>query len=560
MNALNKRAFITFWLLFILINGLMYFQNYISILNHWGLLQGPTINAGSWTGRVHMLFGRSSYHLFKISGEILLLLSLFFFIKPTQKWPKRILYSTFIFLFVYNVYYEFYQKFYGIIPSFKNDYVLLQEVLPVFLNSMVGNAILYYAATVIATILLAVFFVFLMKKMIKNFFLIRKHKLTQLAFLVLLLFTIIYASVSSYKLEHQNILDTHWLIPKIVKSTSLHEADKFKQAKPSPYKNYLDYPLAEKPNIYLLFIESYGTIVTESPDLKGSYLQQIKGIEKELSSAGYHTASTYSISPVKGGRSWLAFSSFMSGLKVENQIQYNDLIQKNHSFPHMVRYFNKQGYQTYRLSTISNTNSSSLIPYERTNRYWGFDEWWTYWDFKYQGHPYDVLGGIPDQYAMGYYRDVITKDVEKPKLLFFITMGSHMPWFEPPPIVDDWKELNRPQPGKVQSMEGNEIDRYEKSIQYELELMTRFILEESENSIFILVGDHQPPGMEYKITNITHDAATPIHIISKDSMLIQRFNEDGFQKGMEVKLDQLDYLKHEAFYKIFMDNLLDLNN
>jgi len=111
-----------------------------------------------------MLFGRPEYHLLKISAEFLLLVSLFFFIAPSNKWVKRLVYTCFIFFFVYNIYFEFNQKFYGIIPAFQNDYVLLSEVLPIFLNSLTGNAFLSYLFGLAFILLTGLFFIFLIKK------------------------------------------------------------------------------------------------------------------------------------------------------------------------------------------------------------------------------------------------------------------------------------------------------------------------------------------------------------------------------------------------------------
>lgn len=552
---LDKRAFFRFLGLFVLLNTLLYFQNYVSIFNHLGLTQGPTINAGSWTGRLHMLFGRYEYHFIKISGELLLFTCLLFFINPPGKWIKRLFYFIYFFLFIYNIYFEFNQKFYGIIPAFRNDYVLLNEVLPIFLNSLSGNATILYIGAVVSLFLICFVFTFLIKKMIFNFLVIRHHIVTRILIGSLLLFTLAYTSLSSYKLCTQKIADVNWLSPKIIQSFTLPGADKFKTIKSNPFEKYLSVDLKTKPNIYLLFIESYGTVITESPDLKPQYLQQIQGIENRLAEEEFHIASNYSLSPVIGGRSWLAFSSFMSGLKVENQIQYNDLIQRNIEYPNIIRYFNKQGYKSYRLSTMSNKNADKLIPYERTNLYWGFDEWWTYRDFKYQGHQYDVLGGIPDQYALGYYREVISKEAKQAKILFFISMASHMPWYPPPPLLDDYKKLNQKKPEVALKLEGDDVTRYSEAIKYDLELMTQFILEEQESSIFILVGDHQPPSMEYKIAGITEDSATPIHVISKDSVLVNYFLGAGFQRGMKVELEGLEYLKHEEFYELFMEGM-----
>jgi len=553
---LEKRSFFWFWTLFILLNVLLYFHNGISFLDHQGLLQGPTIDAGSWTGRMHMMFVKNKYYLFLFSGEVLLILSLMLILPSSGKWFRRFFYTFFIFLFVYNIYFEFNQKFYGIVPSFRNDYVLLNEVLPIFLNSLTGNATLSYLFAILFVLLTGSLFVFLLKKLIFHFEKIKSHWLTRSIFAGLWLFVLMYTFANRHKLAHQKILAAHWGIPNIWKSTQLEGADKYKKIETNPYEKHFSNLLAKQPNIYLLFIESYGTVATESKALKDNYLTQISSLSKRLEDKGYHAASTYSLSPVKGGRSWFAFSSFMSGLKVENQIQYNDLIQKHYDYPNMVSYFNHQGYQTYRLSTMSNVNADSLIPYARTNRYWGFDEWWTYQDFNYEGYHYDALGGIPDQYALGYFRDIISTNTEKPSFLFYITMASHMPWFEPPPILKDWRAFNQIHSDKPADISGTDLDRYEQSIAYEMELMTQFIESAPDsNSIFILIGDHQPPGMEHMVYDKTPDAATPLHVISQDSTFVNRFRLDGFQKGLKVDLESVKYLGHEDFYGLLLKHL-----
>lgn len=557
ISKLHRRPFLIFWGLFILLHLLLFFQNDISLLDQLGLLQGPTIDAGSWTGRIHMLFVKNKYHFLVISGELLLFFSVLFFIKAPGKWWNRILYISFIFFFVYNIYFEFNHKFYGIIPSFRNDYVLLQEVLPIFLNSLTGgSATLSYVFAIVFVILAGLFFIWLLKHLLKNFVAIRSYKLTKAIFAVLWIFTLIYSFDISYKFRHQKALAIHWMSPNVLKSMQLEDADKYATIESNEFEPYLSQKLTQKPNIYLLFIESYGTVATESAALKPSYLKQIKNLESRIKKLDYHIASTYSISPVKGGRSWLAFSSFMSGLKVDNQIQYNDLIQRNFEYPNMVRYFNQQGYQTYRLSTMSNVDSDSLIPYARTNRYWGFDEWWTYEDFEYKGFLYDMLGGIPDQYALEYFRAKIAPDKQQPKLLFYITMASHMPWFKPPPLLDDWRVFNTMKSDQLIDIAGTDLERYKKAIAYELELMTRFIEAEQAPSLFILVGDHQPPGMEYLIADQTDDSATPLHIISKDSVFVNHFLDQGFQEGLEVDLKRLKYIRHEDFYKVLLDGMV----
>ena len=131
-----------------------------------------------------------------------------------------------------------------------------------------------------------------------------------------------------------------------------------------------------------------------------------------------------------------------------------------------------------------------------------------------------------------------------------------MPWFKPPPLLDEWRDFNQIQSKELLSMEGSDLVRYERAIHYELELMARFIqAHSSEQSLFILVGDHQPPGMEHLVYDITPDAATPVHIISKDSSLTQGFMTHGFQEGWLVDLEKVQYMRHEDFYSMFFSVL-----
>jgi hypothetical protein len=60
--------------------------------------------------------------------------------------------------------------------------------------------------------------------------------------------------------------------------------------------------------------------------------------------------------------------------------------------------------------------------------------------------------------------------------------------------------------------------------------MRKYITERIERDSFIVIlGDHQPPGA------ITYDDpswAVPMHVVSKDQALIERFVENGYTPGM----------------------------
>src|SRR5690606_26869859 len=52
--------------------------------------------------------------------------------------------------------------------------------------------------------------------------------------------------------------------------------------------------LLHKPNIYLIFVESYGSVLYKRPDYKVAYLDMLSQMETTLEENGLHIASTLS--------------------------------------------------------------------------------------------------------------------------------------------------------------------------------------------------------------------------------------------------------------------------
>ncbi len=560
-NSTTRVAWI-FWSIFVLLSMVLYIPNFIAYYEISTFFPSSTIPTGAWTGNLRLFFIRNNHDIFRIAADFVLVVSLLWFSRNNKKLQALsfVLISVYYILqLYYNIYYEFYQKFYGETPYFINDFALVKEVLPIFLRELSFGYATNFILPFIGFILLTVFIIFLIKLLVKSFQQIKRLKSTKWIFTGLALFILI----STFKYWN-NPYNPHWptvqwMAPRILNSMQLKNADKLKTIEnEQAYRKNLKLTLTEKPDVFFIFIESYGTVATLSPELDSTYKILSSELSQSLKNEGWHMASAYSISPIKGGRSWLAFTSTLSGVKIENQVQYNDMINVNYDFPHVVRYFNNQGYQTYRMSTMSNVNTDSLIPENKINRFWGFDDWIMYNDIPYEGYKYDYLGGLPDQYALGYFEDEITKNVSAPKFLFFITMTSHGPWYDPPPIVADWRKLDDIKNEKAPELKGESIDRYQKAMEYELRVVTDFIKEKTnKNSIFVLLGDHQPPTLEYKIWDYSDDAATPLHIISKDTVFVNSFIKYGLQPGMNVDISNKQYLQHQGIYSLFLRQLIN---
>ena len=146
---------------------------------------------------------------------------------------------------------------------------------------------------------------------------------------------------------------------------------------------------------------------------------------------------------------------------------------------------------------------------------------------------------------------------DEPLMFFTITQNSHYPWKPHPELVDDWRMLNQSAPEDepvdpdtipLDEMRTNHLN----AIEYQLRMLTQFILDVGdENSIFVLIGDHQPPAVSRRADGWS----TPMHIISRDAAFVEAFSQYGFIPGLSVT-DLEPALRHEGFYSMFMRELL----
>jgi uncharacterized protein YfaT (DUF1175 family) len=167
-----------------------------------------------------------------------------------------------------------------------------------------------------------------------------------------------------------------------------------------------------------------------------------------------------------------------------------------------------------------------------------------------------------------YYADEKYIDpVPQPYFLFFVTINSHYPWVYQPPFTKDWRtlkyetpEMTR-EPGLLENLpktyhtrvrSEETYNNYLNIIEYELKFITHFITDKApDNSIFIIVGDHQPP----IITQGDDSFETPIHVVSKDSAFVSSYFPYGFKAGMIKNPDEDQNMVHGGVYSLLIRNL-----
>jgi hypothetical protein len=316
--------------------------------------------------------------------------------------------------------------------------------------------------------------------------------------------------------------------------------------------DYQKYRFHKHPNIYLIFIESYGRILLDDPILLATYRENLSKNEALLKSKEWHIASHLSLSPVAGGKSWVSYSNILYGYNFSDEWVFNTVSRypEINRYNHLLRVLRHRGYKNYRLNSMY-PSGSKFIPWDEYARFFAIDQWVKYEDLGYTGKLYSFGPSPNDQYALNAALQHIKRRGEGPFTLFFLNQNSHTPFYSPETVAENWRDIND---GSIDINTPSivlgkpKLEDYIKAIQFQISYLSDFIIKNgTENDIFILIGDHQPiifPDPE-------DGFETPIHIISQDSSFVRGFLQYGFNEGLLVK-DPLKSIKHEGFYSMFM--------
>jgi hypothetical protein len=328
---------------------------------------------------------------------------------------------------------------------------------------------------------------------------------------------------------------------------------------PTDYYDYAQYPLSKTPDVFFIFLESYGSVVYKRQHFTSSYLEMSEALEKSLANDGWSAVSTLSEAPTWGGGSWMSYTSALFGVLVDQQSEYVALKEKYSvlEYPNIGRYFSSQEYDYVWVVPINRR-----LPVKREvsdQRFYGADRWITFDTLNYEGPLFGWGPSAPDQFTFGFIQEFVSQP-EQPTFLVYLTQNSHYPWTPLPPLLDDWRELENldMRDGVLSEAQkkglslGESRRNYLQAVDNTLDSLEEFITSlEKENSVIVLIGDHQPPAVS------RHDDGygTMVHIISQDVDLLASFHEYGFVNGLD--LENLEpTIRHEGLYSLFVRNFI----
>jgi phosphoglycerol transferase MdoB-like AlkP superfamily enzyme len=328
---------------------------------------------------------------------------------------------------------------------------------------------------------------------------------------------------------------------------------------PTDSYDYAQYPLSETPDVFFIFIESYGSVVYQRQHFTSLYLEVLEALEKSLANDGWSAVSTFSEAPTWGGGSWMSYTSVLFGVLVDQQSEY-DALKKKYSvleYPNIGRYFSSQGYDYVWVVPINRRLPEKRE--ENDQRFYGADQWISFDSLNYGGPLFGWGPSPPDQFTLGFIQEFVSRPGQ-PTFLVYLTQNSHYPWTPLPPVLDDWRELENidMQDGVLDDAQkkslslGKSRRNYLQAVDNTLDALDEFISSlEKENSVIVLIGDHQPP----TVSRREDGYGTMVHIISQDVDLLASFHEHGFVDGLI--LENLEpTVRHEGLYSLFVRNFI----
>jgi hypothetical protein len=558
-----------FWLVFVLLNSLLLLPNFLFNRTDYHFLPLPSMDLGSWQ---EVFIIREHIDLLRLNAELCLVLAAWVVLghnwgQKGRTWFWRIFFSLYLIALIYKFYAAALTGLYQMQPNFYNDYSFLAGGLPFFFSAM---SLPWWVYPVTGLSLLALIGILWWgtRKLLVNLPLANLGNLSRIFWIGLGILVLVYGwrfrSEWSDPRRVVNSLSAEVAENIRLSLESRRNVETFDLTKPFRTYDYAQYTLQVKPNVYLIFMESYGSVLYTKEHFREPYQDFLGAFESKIGAAGWNAASIFSEAPTWGGGTWISYTSTMFGLPISEQSQYTTLYKAYQQipYPNMGRYFHTQGYEYIWVSPIQ--QRISLDREAKDRNFFGVDRRITLESMEYQGPLYGWGPSPPDQYTLGYIGDFIQTQ-DQPIFLVFITKNTHYPYTPLPEIVADWQafeEMGETDSNLDENEEAVHVfrdtrDHYLSAIDYTLASLGDFIANlKDPEAVIILMGDHQPPAVSYKGDGY----ATILHIISQEKAFLDGFRPYGFTTGLFLNSQERRIVQagmaHESFYSLFVRNLV----
>ncbi|WP_245585739.1 sulfatase-like hydrolase/transferase [Pseudonocardia asaccharolytica] len=286
-------------------------------------------------------------------------------------------------------------------------------------------------------------------------------------------------------------------------------------------------------DVALAFVETYGRDAIEDPEFASQVGAVLEAGDRRLGAAGFASRSAFLTSPTTGGGSWLAHSTLLSGLWIDNQQRYHDLEASDRLT--LTRAFGRAGWRTVGIMP------GVTSPWPQA-AFYGYDRVYDSTHLGYHG-PNFSWATMPDQYTLSAFERLErAKAGHTPVMAEIPLVSSHAPW-APIPRLIDWADVGDGSVFDSMAAEGappeailtRDPDRvrtdYRRSIEYSLNSLISYVETYGDDDlVLIFLGDHQPAPV---VTGENASRDVPITIVARDPAVLDRISGWGWQEGLK---------------------------
>ena len=283
-------------------------------------------------------------------------------------------------------------------------------------------------------------------------------------------------------------------------------------------------------DVFLIFIESYGAIAYERPDMAPQLAAGRADLDAAIHGTGRDVVSAYVESPTFGGSSWFAHLSLMSGVDVRDPETNARLMTQTRET--IVTSFTRAGHRAI-----------ALMPGLRRawpeGAFYGFDDIYGAARLDYRGPEFGWFA-IPDQFSIAKMDALEVSTRSRPPLfVFFPTISSHLPFIPTPPYQPDWGRMMAERPYDDASSDRAYEEQpdwtdfgpgYVNALAYEYAVLAGYLrLRADREAVMILLGDHQPAAA---VSGKGAPWDVPVHVIASRPQILDRLRAHGFRRGL----------------------------
>lgn len=534
---------LAYWSFFLFFNCSLFAFNYFINLKEASFLPFQTILEGGNRGIFVSI--NPDFFRFSIDISIVMILIRYGFLANGH----TLIISYFAFMLVFNSYHYAFYKIYHVNPIIINDLRLLKNAVGYLWAESQIKFLLHLTLGILITVSTSLLFSFFLRQ---SYDLVPNNITHFFSICVLAVFCIALIRKGYHhrdEIKYRYIILALRILRHIIESRKLLKTKLNLNLELLRKARSFDIKLKSKPNIYLILIESYGSLLIRKEQLKKPYISKLNKFSSQLESKGWLCKSNLSSSPTHIGPSWLAYTTILFGKKICSNFEYEYLLNDERLYQSdtFLKVFKKNGYCSYNLNG-SKPQVGVAVPFKQMTEFYGIDQWILNDDIKYSGTKYGFTKGPPDHYALNYAYENYLKNQSQPYIFFYLTKNSHSPFISPKEVPNNWKSWNETENCLVGNgfLQKPNLRDYTQAINHQLDTIEDFISKNGkDDDVFLFVGDHQPHG----ISSNSDGTETITHIISKNRGFLNEFEKYGFKDNL---LDAQLPVKHEALYSMFL--------